>query len=249
MRDKIIRVAPLMAVLTLLALLGYALSPREALRPPTSPAVEAPAVEAPAVEAPAVEAPAVEATWVDAAKVALRLKGPGGVGSAVPISCRKLDGRDLWEVLALTCRHVVEDEDLLAVKVSIGEDGTIATPDLVDVHPFEDAALIRFVLPYPMHVVPLRVEHPPLGERVWAIGYPMGMSRTITDGYVGDHNKASADVFPGNSGGAVVDSQGRLVGIVDSVGVASNGFIRNVVSHVMFFISTEELKDWLDSHL
>jgi len=65
---------------------------------------------------------------------------------------------------------------------------------------------------------------PRVGDTVYAIGSPGGLEKTVTQGIVsalgrrflqiGDVIQIDAAVNPGNSGGPVVDMQGRLVGIV-----------------------------------
>jgi S1-C subfamily serine protease len=65
---------------------------------------------------------------------------------------------------------------------------------------------------------------PQVGETVYAIGSPVGLEKTVTAGIVsalgrrflqiGDVIQIDAAVNHGNSGGPVVDPQGRLVGIV-----------------------------------
>ncbi|MDR0689827.1 MAG: S1C family serine protease [Spirochaetaceae bacterium] len=65
---------------------------------------------------------------------------------------------------------------------------------------------------------------PRLGETIYAIGSPVGLEKTVTAGIVsalgrrllqiGDVIQIDAAVNHGNSGGPVVDAEGRLVGIV-----------------------------------
>jgi len=65
---------------------------------------------------------------------------------------------------------------------------------------------------------------PSVGESVFAIGSPIGLEQTVTQGIVsalgrrflqiGDVIQIDAAVNQGNSGGPVVDMSGRLVGIV-----------------------------------
>lgn len=60
-----------------------------------------------------------------------------------------------------------------------------------------------------------------VGERVYAIGAPRGLERTLSDGLIsgiparGDNAviQTSAAISPGSSGGGLFDDQGRLVGI------------------------------------
>jgi S1-C subfamily serine protease len=87
-----------------------------------------------------------------------------------------------------------------------------------------DLALIRadykpeYVFPVVDRVVPK------VGETVFAIGSPVGLEKTVTQGIVsalgrrflplGDVIQIDAAVNSGNSGGPVIDREGRLVGIV-----------------------------------
>ena len=62
-----------------------------------------------------------------------------------------------------------------------------------------------------------------IGEKVYALGSPLGLENTITEGLLsglrasGDSIQSllqiSAPISPGSSGGAVVDAKGRLIGI------------------------------------
>ena len=64
------------------------------------------------------------------------------------------------------------------------------------------------------------------GEKVFAIGNPQGLQRSMTDGIISALNRkigknmwsdsyiqTNADINPGNSGGALIDSKGDLIGI------------------------------------
>jgi len=89
-----------------------------------------------------------------------------------------------------------------------------------------DLALIRAPVTsdFVFSVVDRRV--PNVGESVLAIGSPVGLEQTVTSGIVsslsrrgillqiGEAMQIDAAVNPGNSGGPLVDSSGRLVGVV-----------------------------------
>jgi S1-C subfamily serine protease len=87
-----------------------------------------------------------------------------------------------------------------------------------------DLALIKteFTSEYVFSIVDRAA--PRVGETVLAIGSPGGLEKTVTSGIVsalsrrflqiGDVIQIDAAVNPGNSGGPVVDTMGRLVGIV-----------------------------------
>jgi S1-C subfamily serine protease len=61
-----------------------------------------------------------------------------------------------------------------------------------------------------------------VGEQVFVIGHPEGLEFSLSGGLVAqkrgkDLIQMSAPVSPGNSGGPVYDSHGRLIAIVQSV--------------------------------
>ena len=76
-----------------------------------------------------------------------------------------------------------------------------------------------------------------VGEQVMAIGNPAGLSGTVTDGIVSAVNRkikgdstgfemnciqTNADISPGNSGGALVNMYGQVIGITSSKYVSSS---------------------------
>ena len=60
------------------------------------------------------------------------------------------------------------------------------------------------------------------GDRIYAIGYPLGLSNTLSDGIVSaryadlgvDYLQITAAISPGSSGGALLNSSGQVVGVV-----------------------------------
>ena len=77
------------------------------------------------------------------------------------------------------------------------------------------------------HVIPTleieRREDPPIGHTVYAIGSPQGLKNTLSEGLVSGYRKENpllpqmqftAPISPGSSGGALLNAQGRMVGIV-----------------------------------
>ena len=79
-----------------------------------------------------------------------------------------------------------------------------------------------------------------VGDEVLAIGSPLGLSNTVTQGIVSALNRpvtaGTADSFsyvnaiqtdaainPGNSGGALVDSRGRIIGVNSAIATLSSG--------------------------
>ena len=94
--------------------------------------------------------------------------------------------------------------------------------------PAQDLAVIRVVggHPAPATFAPASGVQP--GDIVFAIGNPLGLQSSVTQGIVSNLNRdvsegngvtlsnviqTSAEINPGNSGGALVDLSGRVVGI------------------------------------
>jgi S1-C subfamily serine protease len=137
-----------------------------------------------------------------------------GLGSGVLVSA---DG------YLLTNQHVVEGADDIEVTLA---DGRSASAKIVGTDADSDLAVLRIALS-PVPVIPFgRMDSLSVGDPVLAIGNPFNVGQTVTSGIVSalDRNQlglstienfiqTDAAINPGNSGGALVDAQGRLVGI------------------------------------
>jgi hypothetical protein len=86
-----------------------------------------------------------------------------------------------------------------------------------------DLVLITADIPA-REIVPLEVtgKLPEVGEKIYAIGHPMGLEKTVSEGIVsairklpklGDIIQITAPISPGSSGGPVFNSSGRIVGV------------------------------------
>ena len=161
-------------------------------------------------------------------------RGPGrrlytppqrGVGSGVIVSH---DG------YILTNNHVVDGAD--QVKVSL-QDGRVLTAKVVGTDPQTDVAVLKIDgndLPYVEMADSDKIE---VGDIVLAIGNPYGIGQTVTSGIVSATGRATlgleyedfiqtdASINEGNSGGALVDADGRLIGINTAIfsPMGSNG--------------------------
>ena len=156
---------------------------------------------------------------------ALRIQSPRGesAGSAVVLT---------GESHLITNAHVVGDASEGTAEFA---DGTIARFEVVGRDPLSDIAVIR---------ADRQVPTPPeygdassllVGSLVVAVGNPLGLSGTVTAGVVSalgrsmpvrtrttarlieDVIQTDAALNPGNSGGALADSHGRVVGINTAV--------------------------------
>ncbi len=102
-----------------------------------------------------------------------------------------------------------------------------------------DLAILKIDAPEPLPFLDLRAsESVEVGELALAIGNPFGVGQTVTSGIVsglarsgagGDSNglgyfiQTDAPINPGNSGGALIDVDGRLIGINTSILTQSGG--------------------------
>lgn len=123
----------------------------------------------------------------------------------------------------VTNAHVLEAAEKVEVALA---DGRRAAARVVGADPETDLAVIRVDLPQLPAIAMGSAESLRVGDVVLAIGNPFGVGQTVTMGIVSalgrnqlgaatfeNYVQTDAAINPGNSGGALVDIQGRLVGI------------------------------------
>jgi S1-C subfamily serine protease len=164
---------------------------------------------------------------------------PAARAGASPLSPRELAQRALPATVSLRCRdsvgsgffidpeRVITNAHVLcppgeSLQVGLSDDRTLtglverANDDL-------DLALVH-VSGADARALPLGdVGDVAVGDRVMIVGSPVGLDFTVQEGSISSLQRAAfgvaylqldAKISPGNSGGPVVDSQGRVVGIV-----------------------------------
>jgi Do/DeqQ family serine protease len=160
-----------------------------------------------------------------------RQREVSGYGSGVIISD---DG------YIITNNHVVEDADNIEVKLN---DNRTFIARLIGRDPTTDIALIKIKasdLPYIKYG---DSDHLRLGEWVLAVGNPFNLTSTVTAGIVSAKGRAlqildsdyriesfiqtDAALNVGNSGGALVDTKGLLVGITSAILSPSGAYAGN----------------------
>jgi serine protease Do len=142
----------------------------------------------------------------------------------------------------LTNEHVVADATEVDIEYA---DGTSSPGTVLATDRITDLALVRTArtgLPVPEY----RTDLPRPGDAVLAIGSPLGFENSVTAGIVSGLNRqipgsaglrralvdliqVDAPISPGNSGGALLDAQGRVIGINEAyippaAGAVSLGF-------------------------
>lgn len=139
----------------------------------------------------------------------------------------------------VTNHHVIANASTINVQLA---DGRTADARIVGRDPDTDLAVLVIDLkPVPVATFG-RSDHLRVGDVVLAIGNPIGLSQTVTHGIVSatgrqqlglasfeDFIQTDAAINVGNSGGALVDTNGALVGIntaivAKSLGVEGIGF-------------------------
>jgi serine protease DegS len=148
----------------------------------------------------------------------VRKRVEGSLGSGVIVDS---DGH------LVTNHHVIQGADEIRVQLA---DGRVATPTIVGTDPDTDLAVLRVDLPDPP-VMPMgRSNELRAGDVVLAIGNPFGLSQTVTQGIVSatgrgrlgvtdfeDFIQTDAAINFGNSGGALINTDGELIGINTAV--------------------------------
>ncbi|HEY9027140.1 MAG TPA: trypsin-like peptidase domain-containing protein, partial [Burkholderiaceae bacterium] len=128
----------------------------------------------------------------------------------------------------LTNKHVVGDDKFVRVKLSTGRS---IVGEVVRVDKSRDVALLH-TDPVATEALALRADSGSVGEAVYAVGSPFGqsLSGTITRGVLSARRvfegvpwlQSDVAVNPGNSGGPLIDGNGRVIGI-SAIGTPAQG--------------------------
>ncbi len=156
----------------------------------------------------------------------------------------------------LTNAHVLAGARQMQVTLSNGQ---IVAATLVGSNSAADLAVIRVSVPASsLHPVTLgNSDSVQIGDMVYAIGSPFGLSGTFTEGIVSNLNQGGsasngaslsgliqtdAAINPGNSGGPLVNAQGQVIGINNSIESPVDGNVG-----VGFAIPINQVKQLLSS--
>lgn len=116
---------------------------------------------------------------------------------------------------AITNYHVIRGASRATVKFS---DGTVGSVEGVEAYDqSRDLGVIR-VTPAPKTVLEIGdSDQMQIGDKVVAIGSPLGLQNTMSEGNVSALRNGviqiSAPISPGSSGGAVFDEHGKVIGV------------------------------------
>jgi serine protease Do len=176
----------------------------------------------------------------------VQVRTPGGLGSGFFLN---EDG------FLITNFHVIEGETQISVEVYHQKDGqldrkTYKQVRIIALNKFADLALLKVEDKDAPRFkgVPLgSADALSVGERVFAIGSPLGLERTVTEGILSTKTRemggvlylqTTAQINPGNSGGPLFSLSGEVIGVTNMKVTAGEG--------LGFAIPVESVKFFLD---
>jgi len=246
----------------ILQLLGdEAPAPRSpATAPPAAAVAEAPVTPPPAAAPPAGPASgqgfysvgggllkerSVRELAAELGAAVVQVRTPAGLGSGFFIN---EDG------FLITNFHVTEDETQISVEVFQQKNGELERQvykqvKIVALNKFGDLALLKVEdkeAPKFAHVSLGDSDTLAVGERVFAIGSPLGLERSVTEGIVSTKTRqlqgnlylqTTAQINPGNSGGPLFNLRGEVVGVTNMKITSGEGLGFAIpVDAVLFFL-------------
>lgn len=152
------------------------------------------------------------------------IQTPDGLGSGFIINDRGY---------CVTNYHVVEGQTRIAVTIfhrsEQGDFGRVAIRDvrILALNPYFDLALLEIPAQKDLKFQPVFIAEEDShreGDRVFAIGSPLGLERSVSEGIVSTRNRnmdgivyiqTTAQINPGNSGGPLFNSRGQVVGVIN----------------------------------
>ena len=178
------------------------------------------------------------------------IQNPGGLGSGFIIS---------EEGHCVTNYHVVEGQTRLAATIfhrqDNGEFERVAVRDvkILSLNPHFDLALIQIPKQEGIDFRPVYVAEDDShreGDTVFAIGSPLGLERSVSEGIVSTRNRnmdgivyiqTTAQINPGNSGGPLFNNKGEVVGVINMKLTLGEGLGFAIpVAYLRHFISNRD---------
>lgn len=179
----------------------------------------------------------------------VKISSPAGSGSGFFIN---------EDAYLITNYHVIERETKIEVTVFAKakngfEKRRFRKVKIEAINPFVDLALLKVEdlagekvkFAYLADLADVKV-----GEEVFAVGNPLGLERTITDGVISTKSRAfegliylqtNADINPGNSGGPLFNLAGQVIGVTNMGYVFYGGLGFAIpVNYVRHFIENRE---------
>jgi serine protease Do len=176
----------------------------------------------------------------------VQVRTPSGLGSGFFIND---------EGFLITNFHVIENESQISVEVYHQKSGQLDRKSYKQVritalNKFADLALLKVEdpgAPKFKYVALGSADVLLVGEKVFAIGSPLGLERTVTEGILSTKTRemagtlylqTTAQINPGNSGGPLFNMSGEVIGVTNMKVTAGEG--------LGFAIPVESVKFFLD---
>jgi serine protease Do len=153
----------------------------------------------------------------------VQVRTPAGLGSGFIVNP---DG------FLITNFHVTEGETQISVEVYFKKNGQLErriykNVKIIALNKFADLALLQIEdkdAPKFQSVVLGDADNMAVGDRVFAIGSPLGLERTVTEGMLSTKTRelegelylqTTAQINPGNSGGPLFNMRGEVIGVTN----------------------------------
>lgn len=177
-------------------------------------------------------------------------EGPSsGENEPMPVASGSGAIIDAREGIVVTNNHVVEGGRKFTVDLT---DGRIFDAVLVGTDKATDLAVLKIEAPGLSQIEIVNSDSLRTGDLAFAVGYPLGLDQTLTMGVISglgrsgmgdrieDYIQTDAAVNSGNSGGPLLDSRGRLIGINTSIlsggGGGNDGIAFAVPSRILMYV-------------
>ena len=162
---------------------------------------------------------------------------------------------DAAQGIIVTNNHVIKGGQKFTVDMT---DGRLFDATLVGADPATDIAVLKIEATGLAQVDMVDSDTLRTGDLAFAVGYPLGLDQTLTMGVISglnrsgmgdaveDYIQTDAAVNSGNSGGPLLDSRGRLIGINTSIlsggmGGGNDGIAFAVPTRIMRYV-VEQLR-------
>lgn len=158
---------------------------------------------------------------IENGEAVVQVRTPAGLGSGFFVN---------EEGYLITNFHVIEGETQISIEVYHQKRGQLdrtvyKNVRIMAINKFQDLALLKIeekVLPKFVKLALGDSDALVVGETVFAIGSPMGLERTVTEGIISTMTRqlqgqlylqTTAQINPGNSGGPLFNLRGEVVGV------------------------------------
>lgn len=168
-----------------------------------------------------------------------------GSGTAWPIDCTWSDGRQAFEILMLTARHVAQG--LQGPVIAYHRDGRQLAGEVLHLHPAEDAALVLFLSPEPVETIEIDFRPLQYGERVTVPGYQGMELPYIVEGFASGEDQIGVDMWGGGSGSPVLDQAGQARALVTAISCVMPGPMQRIyIYHHCQVLPLYRIAEWLE---